>query len=165
MLFSETKENRALADATISRLKADARMERTKASLFRVGGYSVFVMCLGLGCGAAFLGYAPIKKAQSSSNEIARILVTAISNATITTKGEVRLLPGAIVSLKPGATVGLDPTASVKLDPAGQSRCRTRARTSILSPLRSIVTELAVNGQMVSHPRRPQIDTSAAVTN
>ena len=117
MLFSGTKENRALANATISRLKAEARIESTKASLCKIGGYSVFVVCLGLGCGAAFLGYASIKKAQSSSEEIANILAKAISNASITTKGEVKLLPGAIVSIKPDATVGLNPTASVKLEP------------------------------------------------
>jgi hypothetical protein len=120
MLFSGTKENRALADATISRLGAEARMESARASFFRIGGYSVFVVCLGLGCGAAFLGCASIKKAQSSSEEIANILFKAISNASITTKGEVKLLPGAIVSIKPNATVGLNPTASVKLEP-GQS--------------------------------------------
>jgi hypothetical protein len=117
MLFSGTKENRALADATISHIKAEARIESTKASLFKIGGYSAFVVCLGLGCGAAFLGYASIKETQSSSEEIAKILVKAISNASITTKGEVKLLPGAIVSIKPDATVGLNPTAFVKLEP------------------------------------------------
>ena len=117
MLFSGTKENRALADATISRLKAEARMESTKATLFKVGGYSAFVVCLGLGFGAAFSGYASIKKAQSSSEEIANILVKAISNASITANGEVKLLPGAIVSIKPDATVGLDPSSSVRLEP------------------------------------------------
>ena len=71
MLFSGTKENRALADATISRLKAEARMQSTRASLFKIGGYSAFVVCLGLGCGAALLGATSIKKAQSSSHEIA----------------------------------------------------------------------------------------------
>lgn len=118
MLFSGTKENRALADATILRLKAEARMESTRASLFKIGGYSAFVVCLGLGCGAAFLGYASIEKAQSSSGEIATILVKAISNASITTKGEVKLVPGAIVSIRPDATVRLDPAASVKIEPA-----------------------------------------------
>jgi hypothetical protein len=118
MLFSGTKENRALADATISRLGAEARMESARASCFKIGGYGVFVVCLGLGCGAAFLGCASIKKAQSSSEEIANILVKAISNASITTKGEVKLLPSAIVSIKPNSTVGLNPTASVKLEPS-----------------------------------------------
>jgi hypothetical protein len=89
----------------------------TRASLFKVGGYSAFVVCLGLGFGAAFLGYASIKKAQSSSDEIAKILIKAISNVRITTTGEFRLLPGATLVLKPGATVGLDSTASVKLQP------------------------------------------------
>jgi hypothetical protein len=121
MLFSGTKENRALADATVWRLKAEARIESTKASLFKIGGYSAFVVCLGLGCGAAFLGYASIKKAHSSSEEIANILVKAISNASITTKGEVKLLQGAIVSIKPDATVGLDPAASVKLESVKRS--------------------------------------------
>ena len=119
MWFSETIESRALSDATISRLKADARIESTRASLLRVGGYSIFVVCLGLGCSAAFLGYSAIKKAQSSSDEIARILSTAISSASITTKGEVRLLPGAAVSVQPGGTVGLDYTATVKVEPDG----------------------------------------------
>jgi hypothetical protein len=117
MLFSGTKENRALADATLSRLRAEARMESTRASLFKLGGYSVFVVCLGLGCGAALVGYASIKKAQSSSEEIANILVKAISNASITSKGEVKLLRGATVSIKPNATVGLNPATSVKLEP------------------------------------------------
>jgi hypothetical protein len=116
MLFSNTNENRALADATISRLKAEARIESTKASLFRVGGYSIFVVCLGLGCGATFLGFASIKKAHSSSDEIAKILSTGINSATIKTRGEVRILPSAIVSLKPGTTVNLRPTL-VKLEP------------------------------------------------
>ena len=116
MLFSGSKENRALADATISRLRAEARIESAKASLFRIGGYSAFVVCLGLGCGAALVGYASIKKAQSSSEEIANILVKAISNASITSKGEVKLLPGATVSIKPNATVGLNPATSVKLE-------------------------------------------------
>ena len=62
MLFSGTKENRALANATIPRLKAEARKESTKASLCKIGGYSAFVVCLGLGCGAAFLGYVSIKR-------------------------------------------------------------------------------------------------------
>jgi hypothetical protein len=116
MLFSDTKENRALADATISRLKAEARMESTKASLFRVGSYSAFVVCLGLGCGAAFLGYASIKNAQSSSGEIADILVEAISNASITTKGEVKLVPGTLLVLKPDETLRLDPNAILKVE-------------------------------------------------
>ena len=93
MLFPGTKQNRTLADATISRLKAEARMQSTRASLFRIGGYSAFVVCLGLGFGAAMLGYASIKKAHGSSHEIANILVKAISNASITTRGEVKLLP------------------------------------------------------------------------
>ena len=122
MLFSGTKENRALADATISRLRAEAGMEATRATLFKVGGYSAFVVCLGLGFGAAFSGYASIKKAHSSSEEIANILAKAISNSSITAKGEVKLLPGAIVSVKPDATVVLDPAASVKLEPGQNVR-------------------------------------------
>src|ERR1700733_4562325 len=109
MLFSEAIENRALANATVSRLKAEARIESTRASLLRVGGYSTFVLCLSLGCSAALLGYASIKKAQSSSDEIAKILSTAINSASIRTKGEVRIQPGTIVALRPGATVSLDP--------------------------------------------------------
>jgi hypothetical protein len=116
MLFSETKESRALADATISRLNAEAKLVSVRASLLRTGGYSAFVVCLGLGFGAVFLGYASIKNAQSSSDEIAQLLVNAINNASITAKGEVRLQPGATLVLKPGATVRLDPTASVKLE-------------------------------------------------
>src|SRR5260370_15474539 len=108
MLFSGTTENRALADTTVLRLKAEARIENARASLLRVGGYSIFVVCLGLGCGAALLGYASIKKAQGSSNEIAKILSTAINGVSIKTKGEVRILPDAIVSLKPCTTVSLD---------------------------------------------------------
>jgi hypothetical protein len=134
MLFPETKENRALANATVSRLKAEARLESTRASLFKIGGYSAFVVCLGLGCGAAFLGYASIKKAQSSSDEIAKILGKAISNASITTKGEVKLLPGAIVSIKPDATVGLNPTASVKLEPSQDTLVQNTRPASIPSP-------------------------------
>jgi hypothetical protein len=139
MLFSDTKENRALADATISRLKAEARRESTRASLFKLGGYSAFVLCLGLGCGAAFLGYASVKKAQSSSYMIAEILAKAISNARVTTKGEVRLLPGAIVSMKPDTTVDLAPTASVNLEPGGtvqveNTRPRFNTLTSMAKP-------------------------------
>jgi hypothetical protein len=133
MLFSGTKENRALANATVSRLKAGARLESTRASLFKIGGYSAFVVCLGLGCSAAFLGYASIRKAQSSSDEIAKILVKAISNTSITTKGEVKLLPGAIVSIKPDATVGLNPTASVKLEPGQDSLVQNTRPPSIPS--------------------------------
>jgi hypothetical protein len=221
MLFSETIENRALADATVSRLKAEARIESTSASLLRVGGYSIFVVCLGLGCSAAFLGYSSIKKAQSSSDEIARILSTAINSASITTKGEVTLLPGATIAFKPIVTASLDPTASVTVEPGGtvevqdthpgfdpftnraqpisggsvvtnytvfkevkyakgtvmtawtfasneratptRQRCYYTERADQASA--SIVTELAVNWQMVSHSRRPQIDTTAAATN
>jgi hypothetical protein len=134
MLFAGTIENRALANATVSRLKAEARMESTRASLFKIGGYSAFVVFLGLGCGAAFLGYASIKKAQSSSDEIAKILGKAISNASITTKGEVKLLPGAIVSIKPDATVGLNPTASVKLEPGRDTLVQNTRPASIPSP-------------------------------
>jgi hypothetical protein len=134
MLFAGTEENRALANATVSRLKAEARMESTRASLLKIGGYSAFVVCLGLSCGAAFLGYASIKKAQSSSDEIAKILVKAISNASITTKGEVKLLPGAIVSIKPDATVGLDPAASVKLESGQDTLAQNTRPDSIPSP-------------------------------
>jgi hypothetical protein len=133
MLFSGAKENRALADATISRLRAEARIESAKASLFRFGGYSAFVMCLGLGCGAVLLGYASIKKAHSSSDEIANVLVKAISNASITTRGEVKLLPAAIVSIKPDATVGLDPTASVKLETGQDTLAQNTRPASIPS--------------------------------
>jgi hypothetical protein len=221
MLFSETIENRALADATISRLKAEARIESTRASLLRVGGYSIFVVCLGLGCSAAFLGYSSIKKAHSSSDEIAKVLSTAIKSASVQTKGEVRLLPDATVSLKPGTIVSLDPTTAAKVEPGGAvqvldarsdfdpftNRARPISGGSVVTnytvfkevkyskgavmtawtfasnehttPTRqrcyyieradqasaSIVTELAVNGQIVPHARRPQIDTSAAATN
>ena len=116
MLFSDTRENRPLADATISRLKAEARMESTKASLFKVASYSALVVCLGLGCGATFLGYASIKNAQSSSGEIADILVKAISNASITTRGEVKLVPGTLLVLKPDQTLRLDPNAILKVE-------------------------------------------------
>src|SRR6266478_6465866 len=115
MLFSGTTENRALANATVSRLKAEARIDSTRASLFWVGGYSIFAVCLGLGCGAALLGYSSIERAQSSSNEIARILATTINDASISTKGEIRLLPDARVSLKPGATVKMEPGATVEV--------------------------------------------------
>jgi hypothetical protein len=220
MLFSETTQNRALADATVSRLKAETRIENTRASLFRVGGYSIFVVCLGLGFGSAFLGYASIKKAQSSSDEIAKILSTAINGATIKTKGEVRLLPNANVALRPGTTVTLDPTP-VKLEPGGtvqvqgsrsgfdpfangaQPKSGGSAATSytvfkevkygkgaVLTewtfvsredtmPTRQrcyyvehavhasapIVTELAVNEQMIPHAYRPQVDALSAATN
>jgi hypothetical protein len=219
MLFSETIENRALANATISRLKAAARVDSTKASLFRVGGYSIFIVCLGLGCCGAFLGYASIKKARSSSDEIARILSTAINSSIIKTKGEARLLPGAIVSLKPGTSVTLHPTP-VKLEPGSSvqvqgpgpnfdpftngapisgssvktnytvfkevqfgsgsvvtewafvsneptipSRQRCYYTEHAAGPSASIVTELAINGQMSLHARRPQVDTIAAATN
>src|SRR3974377_612817 len=117
MLFAGTKENRALADATISHIKAEARLKSTRANLLKVGAYSIFVLCLGLGCGAAFSGCASIKNAQSSSDDIARILVKAINNASITTKGEVRLSPGATLTVDRDAIVGVDPTASVKLEP------------------------------------------------
>jgi hypothetical protein len=212
MLFSGTTDNHALADATVSRLKAEARIESTRASLFRVGGYSIFVVCLGLGCGAALLGYSSIKKAQSSSNEIAKVLTTAINGAPITTKGEVRLLPDAGVSLKPDATVKIEPGATVEVqatrpsfDPLAsraqpntggmltsstvfkevkyskgavitvwifasnehttptRQRCYYTERADKASA--PIVTEIAVNGQMVSHVRRPQIDPAAAATN
>ena len=85
-------------------------MESAKASLFKIAGYSVFALCLGLGCGAAFLAYASIKNAQSSSEEIANTLAKAISRATITTKGEVKLSQGATISIKADATAGLNPT-------------------------------------------------------
>jgi hypothetical protein len=134
MLFSGAKENRALADATISRLRAEARIESAKASLFRIGGYSAFVVCLGLGCAATLLGAASIKQAQSSSHEIANILVKAISNASITTKGEVKLLPGAIVSIESDATVGLNPTASVKLESGQDALMQNTRPASIPSP-------------------------------
>lgn len=134
MLFSHTKENRALADATISRLKAEAQMESTKASLFKVGGYSAFVVCLGLGCGAAFLGYASIRSAQSSSDEIANILVKAISNASITIKGAVELVPGTPLVLKPDQTLRLDPNASVKVEPSGTGQIQdTHSRVDPLA--------------------------------
>jgi hypothetical protein len=73
-------------------------------------------VCLGLGCGAAFLGYASIKNAQSSSGEIADILVKAISNARINTKGEVKLVPGTLLVLKPDQTLRLDPNAVLKVE-------------------------------------------------
>jgi hypothetical protein len=47
MLSSGTKENRALADATISRLRAEARMESIRASVFKIGGYCAFVVMPG----------------------------------------------------------------------------------------------------------------------
>ena len=134
MLFPGTKRNRTLADATISRLKAEARMQSARASLFKIGGYSAFVVCLGLGCGAALLGYASIKKAHSSSDEIANVLVKAISNASITTRGKVKLLPGAIVSIKSDATVGLDPTASVKLESGQDTLAQNTRPAPIPSP-------------------------------
>jgi hypothetical protein len=134
MLFSGTQESRALADATISRLRAEGRIESAKASLFRIRGYSAFVACLGLGCGAAFLGAASIKKAQSSSDEIANLLVKAISNASITNRGEVKLLPGAFVFIRPDATVGLDPTASVKLESGQDTLAQNTRPASIPSP-------------------------------
>ncbi len=221
MLFSETIDSRTLADATVSRLKAEARIESTRASLLRVGGFSIFVVCLGLGCSAAFLGYSSIKRAHSSSNELARILSSAITTASVKTKGEVRLLPDAIVSLKSGATVSPDPTTPVKVEPDGDVQVQgTRPRFdpftnraqpisggsvvtnySVLKAVKyskgavttawtfasnkqttptrqrcyyiersdqasaSMLTELAVNGQMVQHARRPQIDTTAAATN
>ena len=221
MLFSETIESRGLADATISRLKADARFESTRANLFRLGGYSIFVVCLGLGCSAAFLGYSSIKKAQSSSYEIAKILSAPINSTAVTVKGEVKLGSDAIVALKPDTTVRLDPTAATKLEPGGtvemkDTRLRfdpftnraqpisgksvvtnytvfkevkyakgavmtawTFASNDHMTPTRqrcyyvepadqasaSILTELAVNGQMVRHAQPPRIDITAASTN
>jgi hypothetical protein len=221
MLFSGTTENRDLAHAAIAHLKAEARMRSTRASLFRVGGYSIFVVCLGLGCSLAFLGYSSIKEAQSTSNEIARILSTATNNASVKVRGEVRLPPGANASLKPGSTVSLDSTASVKVGPGEtvaveDTRPRFDPFTNRAQPISgasvvtnytlfkevkytkgavitawsfasnehttpthqrcyyiehgdqasaSIVTELAVNGQMVPHAQHPQIDTKTAATN
>jgi hypothetical protein len=126
MLFSNTKENDALAAATVAKLKADARIESNRAGLFRICGYSVFVACLSIGSGMAFLGYSSVKKAHSSSDEIAKVLVKALSGASITAKGEVKLLPGAIVSLRPDATVMLDPHTSVKAEPVGTVRAGQR---------------------------------------
>jgi hypothetical protein len=115
MLFPGTKENFDLSAATISRLKADSRIETTRASLLRMAGYGLFSICLGLGCGAALSGYSVIKKAQSSSAEIADILLTAINGTAVTVKGEVKLDPDSTVTLEPGATVSLDPAAKARL--------------------------------------------------
>jgi hypothetical protein len=114
MLFSSTRQNDALASATAARLKADARIVNAKAALFRICGYSVFVVSLGIGLGLTSLGFYSVRKAQSSSDEIGRILVNAFSRATIRTKGQVTLAPGAVVSLRPDTTVTLDPNASVR---------------------------------------------------
>ncbi|WP_038973291.1 hypothetical protein [Bradyrhizobium genomosp. III] len=119
MLFAETVENRALANATASRLNAEARVENAKASLLRVSGYSALLICLGLACGATFLGCASIKRAQSSSDEIAAILATAIHSASVRINGEVKLVPGATVALNTKAAVYLDTGASVTIDPNG----------------------------------------------
>lgn len=220
MLFSDTIDNRALADATISRLKADARMESAKACLFRIGGYSSFAVCLVLGWSVAVLGYTSIKRAQNSSHEIAQILSTAISNVSLRIKGEVELLPRAEVSLRAGQTVTLDDASHVKLSVDGiteaegsgvrvhpftnagrpisgrrvstsytvtkevsyargtvitswtfassRNTAPTSQRCYYVEPNQastSTVVELALNGQAVSHTRRPQLDTTTAAEN
>src|SRR5262249_47964230 len=140
---------------TISRLKAEARMETAKATLLKVGGYSAFVVCLSLGFGIAFSGYASIKKAHSSSEEIANILANAIINASITAKGEVKLLPGAIVLIKPDATVVLDPAASVKLEPGQNLRAE---HSSALQP-----KSAGKGDNQLRHQRRRQSNTASPV--
>lgn len=86
-----TPENVALAQHVNGRLRAEARIVAARAFLFRALGFGSFAALAGIGAGAAFYGYASMHEVQGAADKLAAALITALSDVTLKTKGEVTL--------------------------------------------------------------------------
>ena len=57
MEIPNTPENRVLANAVNARIKADARILNAKAAFWRLAGWALVCAMIGVGVGAAFVGW------------------------------------------------------------------------------------------------------------
>lgn len=127
MNLAGTGQNRALAAAVNSQIKAEARNLSARAAFWRLLGIGSMLALAGIGVGAGFLGYSYTLDATSSARTIGEAISRALASTPLHTTGAVRLdaadasvrLDAKDVALQ-AAPLKLDPAATVHMDPAAQ---------------------------------------------
>ncbi|HMO30651.1 hypothetical protein [Enterovirga sp.] len=93
MEIPNTPENRVLAGAVNARIKADARILNAKAAFWRLAGWALVCAMIGLGTGAALLGWTYSRAPAIEADLVARAVADALQTVTFKTEGTVKLDP------------------------------------------------------------------------
>jgi hypothetical protein len=98
MEIPNTTENRVLAGAVNSRIKADARILNAKAAFWRLAGISLLLAMVGVGVGAALFGWTYSRGPALEAGQVARAVAAAMETVTLKTEGTVKLDPDARIA-------------------------------------------------------------------
>lgn len=93
MEIPNTPENRVLAGAVNARIKADARILNAKAAFWRLAGWALVCAMIGVGTGAALLGWTYSRAPAIEADLVARAVAEALQTVTFKTEGTVKLDP------------------------------------------------------------------------
>lgn len=99
MEIPNTPENRVLAGAVNARIKADARILNAKAAFWRLAGWSLMLAMIGIGTGAALLGWTYSRGPAIEAEQVAQAVAAALQTVTLKAEGTVKLDPDAKLSL------------------------------------------------------------------
>ena len=99
MELPNTTENRVLASAVNSRIRAESRKQNAQAALYRFAGMGILCAFAGGGLGLAFYGYSWISDPTSQTDKIARTVAAAMSTVTFRTEGTVKLDPDSKIGV------------------------------------------------------------------
>ncbi|TDR90031.1 hypothetical protein [Enterovirga rhinocerotis] len=107
MEIPNTPENRVLAGAVNARIKADARILNAKAAFWRLAGWALVCAMIGIGVGAALVGWTYSRGGTEAvdSEKVARAVAAALGTVTLKTEGTVKLDPESRLAASPPAEV------------------------------------------------------------
>ncbi|MDB5513179.1 MAG: hypothetical protein JWR08_2662 [Enterovirga sp.] len=111
MELPASPENRVLASAVNSRIKADARLLNARAALYRLIGIGAVCALSGVGIGAAFFGYSYTADPTFPTAKVANTVALALEKVTFKTEGTVKLDPESKLDLSSRSEVPT-PTAA-----------------------------------------------------
>lgn len=119
MELPNTSENRVLASAVNSRIRAESRKQNAQAAMYRFAGLGLLCAFAGGGLGLAFYGYSWISDPTSQTDKIARTVAAAMSTVTFKTEGTVKLDPDSKIEVAGGHSDVPTPTAAQLGDGTG----------------------------------------------
>lgn len=107
MEIPNSPENRVLAGAVNARIKADSRILNAKAAFWRLAGWSLVLAMIGVGTGAALVGWTYSRGGPEAvdSEKVARAVAAALATVTLKTEGTVKLDPESRLATAPSQEV------------------------------------------------------------
>lgn len=102
MEIPNTPDNRVLANAVNARLKSDARIQNAKAAFWRLAGTALVCGGIGLGLGAAILGWTYSRQPVIQAEQVAQAVAAALERVTLRAEGTVKLDPDSKLAVGGG---------------------------------------------------------------